>query len=80
MKTRTGLLVLALVACAPIAIVACSAKSTYEGGGRALESPTTQGGSDEDTGIPDAPIDTGSPVQDVFVPPDTGPKDAGGGG
>ncbi len=81
MRRFRALLVLGLVAAVPFAMIACSARTPYEGGGRDLaggSTATVTATSNEDTGAPDVPVDTGS-VQDQFVPPDTGSKDGGNG-
>ena len=82
MRRARALLILAVVSAVPFALIACSARVPYEGGGRDLaggSTATVTGTSIQDTGAPDVPADTGSPVQDVFVPPDTGAKDGGNG-
>jgi len=55
-------------------VLACSSPDKYIGGGRNFE-PGTPIAVDASTAD-----DTGADLPDVFVPPDTGVKDTGGGG
>lgn len=80
MNRKKALVALLAVAVVPFGVFACTARAPYEGGGRAFGGSTaTVTTPDQDTGIPDVPIDTGTPIPDVSIPPDTGPKDGSGG-
>ncbi len=80
MTRKKALVALIAVAAVPFAVFACSARVPYEGGGRSFgQSTATVTTPDQDTGVPDVPIDTGNPIPDVSIPPDTGPKDGSGG-
>lgn len=80
MNRKKAVVALVAVAAVPFCVFACTARAPYEGGGRAFGGSTATVTSDEDTGVPDVPIDTGNPIPDVSIPPDTGPKDGASGG